>query len=238
MRTLRLSTVAAVCAIGTVLCFVLGAVAMGSSGVGVLIPETGRPGLEWIADVDAAGGLFFTGAWLVILMGFLWIVALVGFYDTLRVAGPVMILAPILGAIGLTLVTVSHLIPIALAYELVPAYVDADPAGQATLAVTADTFAATALVTNAAGNFLGWGVVVPLYAVAILTTRVLPRWIGWLGLVVGLLAGWLGLLSPASSVISGISNIGFIGFFVFMLSMGVALLGRRTRVEGSTQAST
>jgi hypothetical protein len=194
--------------------------------------------LEWIADVDAAGGLFFTGAWLVILMGFLWIVALVGFYDTLRVAGPVMILAPILGAIGLTLVTVSHLIPIALAYELVPAYVDADPAGQATLAVTADTFAATALVTNAAGNFLGWGVVVPLYAVAILTTRVLPRWIGWLGLVVGLLAGWLGLLSPASSVISGISNIGFIGFFVFMLSMGVALLGRRTRVEGSTQAST
>jgi hypothetical protein len=85
-----------------------------------------------------------------------------------------MILAPILGAIGLTLVTVSHLIPIALAYELVPAYMDADPAGQATLAVTADTFAATALVTNAAGNFLGWGVVVPLYAVAILTTRALP----------------------------------------------------------------
>jgi hypothetical protein len=70
MRTLRLSTVAAVCAIGTVVCFVLGAVAIGSSGVGVLIPETGRPGLEWIADVDAAGGLFFTGAWLVILMGF------------------------------------------------------------------------------------------------------------------------------------------------------------------------
>jgi hypothetical protein len=238
MRTLRLSTVAAVCAIGTVLCFVLGAVAMGSSGVGVLIPETGRPGLEWIADVDAAGGLFFTGAWLVILMGFLGIVAFVGFYDALREAGPVMILAPILGAIGLTLVTVSHLIPIATAYELAPAYMDADPAGQATLAVTADTFAATALVTNAAGNFLGWGVVIPLYAVAILTTRALPRWIGWLGLLVGLLAGWLGLLSPASSVISGISNIGFIGFFVFMLSMGVALLRRRTRVEGSTQAST
>jgi hypothetical protein len=42
MRTLRLSTVAAVCALGTVICFVLGAVAMGSSGVGVLIPETGR----------------------------------------------------------------------------------------------------------------------------------------------------------------------------------------------------
>ena len=45
-------------------------------------------------------------------------------------------------------------------------------------------------VEGVADNFLGWGVVVPLYAVAILTTRVLPRWIGWLGLLVGALAGW------------------------------------------------
>jgi hypothetical protein len=162
----------------------------------------------------------------------------VGFYDTLRSAGPVMILAPILGAVGLTLVTVSHLIPIAMGYELVPAYIDADPAGQATLAATADTFAATALVTNAAGNFLNFGVVVPLYAVAILTTRALPRWIGWLGLLVGALAGWLGLLSPASSVIANISNIGFIGFFVFMLTMGIALLRSRSKADELTQAST
>ena len=71
MRTLRLSTVAAVCALGTVICFVLGAVAMGSSGVGVLIPETGRPGRDWLTAVDGAGGLFFGwGPWLVILMGF------------------------------------------------------------------------------------------------------------------------------------------------------------------------
>jgi hypothetical protein len=106
---------------------------MGSSGAGVLIPETGRPGRDWIAAVDAAGGGFFVGAWLVILMGFLGIVALVGFYDTLRLAGPVMILAPVLGAVGWTLVTVSHLIPIAMGYELVPAYMDADPGGQATM---------------------------------------------------------------------------------------------------------
>jgi hypothetical protein len=213
---------------------------MGSSGVGDLIPETGQPGRDWIAAVGAAGGLFFVGAWLVVLVGFLGIVALVGFYDydPLRSVGPVMILAPILGAVGLTLVTVSHLIPIAMAYELVPAYLAAAPAAQAVLAATADTLAAIALVTNAAGNFLGWGVVVPLYAVAILTTRALPRWIGWLGLLVGALAGWLGLLSPASSVISSISSIGFIGFFVFMLSMGIALLRRRPKVSGATQAST
>jgi hypothetical protein len=145
--------------------------------------------------------------------------------------------APILAAVGLTLVTVSHLISIALGYQLVPAYVGVDPAGQATPAATADTFATIALVTNAAGNFLGWGVGVLLYAVTILTTRPLPRWIGWLGLLVGTLAGWLGLLSPASSVISAISSVGFIGFFVFMLSMGIALLRRRLKTERATQAS-
>jgi hypothetical protein len=47
----------------------------------------------------------------------------------------------------------------------------------------------------------------------------------------------LGLFSPASSVIASISNIGFIGFFVFMLSMGIALLWRRSRVDDVTQAS-
>jgi hypothetical protein len=35
---------------------VVGAVATGSSGVEVLIPETGRPGRDWIAAVDGAGG--------------------------------------------------------------------------------------------------------------------------------------------------------------------------------------
>jgi len=238
MKTLRLSTVAALCAILTVACFVLGGTAMGTSGVSVLIPETGAAGREWIADVDAAGGLFLTGAWLIILMGFLGIVALVGFYDTLRQAGPVMILAPILGAVGLTLVTISHLIPIAMAYELVPAYMAADLNERATLDAVADTLAATALVTNSAGNFLGWGVVIPMYSLAILTTRALPRWIGWLGLAVGFLAGWLGLLSPASDVIEGISSLGFVGFFVFMLSMGIALLRRRTKVDAPAPKST
>ena len=233
----RLSTVAAVCAILTVVCFVLAGILMGSSGVQFLIPETGQPGREWISDVDSANDLFFTGAWLVILVGFLGIVAMVGFYDVLRDAGKVFVIAPVLGAVGLTLVTFSHLVPIAMAYELVPAYTGATTAEQVTLDATFDTFAATALVTNSAGNFLGWGVAVPLFAVAILRTGALPRWIAWLGLLVGVLAGWLGLLSPASSVIEGISSIGFIGFFVFMLSMGVAILRRGDTVEARTAAA-
>ena len=235
MENLKLSTVGAVCAIGAVGCFLLGLVAMASSGVQLLIPETGSEGREWIADVAAASGLFYLGAWLIILMGFLGIVAFLGFYEVLRGAGPVMVLVPVLGAVGLTRVTLSHLIPIAMSYELVPDYAEAGPAAQASLATTADTLASIALVTNSAGNFLGWGVATPLVAIAILQTRLLPRWIGWLGLAVGLLAGWVGMLSPVVEPFEVISTLGFLGFFVFVLAMGVAMLRspvRRTAPAG------
>ena len=170
-HSLRVSTVGAVSSILMVACFVLGAVLMGASGVESLIPETGPLGLDWILDVDAASGLFFAGAWLIVLMGLLGIVAFVGIYDVLRGSGDVIVRAPVLGSVGMTLVTISHLLPISLAYELVPSYTSAEPAGQSTSAATFGTFAATALVTNSAGNFLGWGVAVPMFAVAMLKTR-------------------------------------------------------------------
>jgi hypothetical protein len=227
VKDLSLTRVGAVCAILTTASFVLGIVLMASSGVQVLIPDTGKDAFDWIADVDDAGGLFTAGAWLVILGGLFGIVALVGFYDALRAAGPVLIFVPILGAIGMTLVTISHLMPIAMAYELVPGYTDANAATQASLGVTAETLAATALVLNYTGDALLWGVVVPLVAFAGLRAALVPQWIGWLGIFTAAVAGWLGLLSPASDVIDGITFVGFVGFFVWIASMGVALLRRR-----------
>jgi hypothetical protein len=131
----------------------------------------------------------------------------------------------------MTLVTISHAVPIAMAYELVPAYVDANASTQESLAVTSDTLAMICLLTNYVGNALNWGVTVPLYAFAILSTHVVPRWLGWLALFVGVLGGWIGLLGPASSVIEGITFPAFLGFFVWLASMGVVLLRRRGREE-------
>ena len=224
MKSLSFATVGAVCALVLVAGFVVAVPLMISSGVQTLIPETGEEGLEWIADVEDAGGLFFVGAWLGIFAGLFGLVALVAFYDVLREAGPVMIVAPVAAVVAWTLVTLSHVIPVAMAYELAPGYSEATGPTQAALGVTTDTLASLSLLTNYVGNALGWGVVVPLYAVAILKTSILPRWIGWLGLVVAVLAGWLGLLGPASSVIEGVTSIGFVAFFVFMASMGIAIL--------------
>jgi hypothetical protein len=71
MKDVSLATIGGGCAILTTATLVAGIALMAGSGVQVLIPESGRDGLDWIADVDAAGGAFFAGAWLVILGGFL-----------------------------------------------------------------------------------------------------------------------------------------------------------------------
>jgi len=162
-----------------------------------------------------------------VFAGLVGLLAFVGFYDALRHAGPVMIIAPVAGVVGLVLVTISHATPIAIALELAPRYVEANQPTRASLGVTADTFAQFCLLMNYFGDILVWGVTTPLFAIAVLKTSAAPRWIGWVGIVCAVFAGWLGLFSPLSSIVEGISFIGFLAFFIFMASLGVALLRRR-----------
>ena len=84
---------------------------MASSGVQVLHPRARRGTV--LADVDSAGDVFLVGAWLRPSRAGSWASSqLVGFYDALRNAGPVLV-RTVLG-LGLTLVTISHLVPIAM----------------------------------------------------------------------------------------------------------------------------
>ena len=57
-----LTTVGAACAVHAVVGFIVGIALMASSGVQVLIPETGKEGLDWIADAQDAGNTFVAGA--------------------------------------------------------------------------------------------------------------------------------------------------------------------------------
>jgi hypothetical protein len=237
MRTVSLVRIGAVCALIAVVGFVVGIALMATNGVQVLIPETGKDGLDWIADVDDAGDWFVAGAAIVVFAGMFGLVSFLGFYDALKDAGPALIIAPVAGAAGLVLVTISHATPIALATELVPKYTAADEATRATLAVTFDTLAEFCLLTNYFGDILVWGVTTPLFAVAILKTRAAPRWIGWVGLVAAFFAGWLGLLAPVWGVAEGLSTIGFFAFFIFLASFGVALLLKRETADATASAA-
>lgn len=232
MSRVRLSAITGASAVVSVAGFVLGIVLMASSGVQVLIPDSGDE-LKWMADANDAGELFVAGAWIVVAAGLVGIVALVGLYDVLKSAGPYMVFAPALAIAGLTLVTISHFLPITIAQEVTPAFVDGAPAAKAAARLDARTLTSVAHLANYFGDLLLWAVVTPLYALAILRTKVLPRWIGWVGLVAAVFAGWLGILSPLSGVIDGLTFLGFIAFFVFLAAAGVGLL----RGKGLPEAS-
>jgi hypothetical protein len=226
IERVKLVRAGAVCAVVGVAGFVLGIALMAASGVQVLIPPTGKDGLDWIADVQDGGDLFIAGATIVVFAGLFFLVAVLGFYDALRDASALMIIAPVAGAAGMVLVTISHATPIAIALELAPAYEAANDATQGSLAVSVDLWARFSLLMNYFGDILIWGVTTPLFAWAVLKSQWLPRWVGWIGIVAAVFAGWLGLLSPLSSVIDGLSAIGFLTFFIFMASLGVALIRR------------
>jgi len=227
MAHARLSTVGAFCALVTVAGFVVGIALMASSGVQVLVPETGKHAVQWLNDAEKAGDLFVAGATVVVFAGLVALGAFLGFYDAVRKAGPVLVVAPAAGIAGMVLVTISHATPIAIALELAPAYKAANETTRASLVVTENTLAQFCQVMNYFGDALVWGVATPLFAFAGLETRAFPRWIGWLGLVAAVFAGWIGLFSPISSVADGLSTIGFFAFFVFFAAVGVALLRRR-----------
>jgi hypothetical protein len=106
MKSVSLVTAGAVCAVLTVAGFVVGIALMASSGVQLLIPEPGQSGLDWLADADDAGNLFVAGASIVVFAGLFGLVSFLGFYDALRHAGPLMIVAPVAGAAGMVLVTI------------------------------------------------------------------------------------------------------------------------------------
>ena len=228
---LDLRTIGGASAILGTAIFVLGVLIVAlTGGPDTVIPETGSGLVRWIGDVRDDRTGFEIGTGFVVLGGVFGVVALLGFFDMLRGAGPALVLAPVLGIIGLAFVTVSHALPIVLAAELVPDYA----AARVELQTTGDVVAATALATNYIGDVLLWGVAVPLFALAVLRTRTFPRWIGWLGIFVGAFGGWIGALGPVSSVLEGISSLGFLAFFVWMPAMGVQLLrGDRGRSEAA-----
>jgi Domain of unknown function (DUF4386) len=226
LKRSSLTTSSALCGILSPLALVAGIALMIWSGVDALIPDTGQNALNWIEDVDAASDAFFGGAWLVVAGGVLALVALVGFWRPLRDAGEMLILAPTIAVAGMTMITLSHVMAIAMAYDLVPGYVEGSRTTKDSLAVTTDTLVETARLLSYVGGVLVFGVVVALYGWAVLKTKVLPRWIGWVGVVAAVFAGWLGAAAPASRQLEDASFIGFAAFFVWMFAMGIAILRR------------
>ncbi len=164
--------------------------------------------------------------WLFVLGPLLAVMAVLGFYQAMREEGSLIRVAAVFFLLGIPLGLSRVFLDLGVVYELAPRYVEtaANSATSATLVVVADTMDTIGILADLVANVLLLGIGVLLFSVAIIRTSVVPKWIGWLGVLIAIVGGWLPLLGPAFSVIEIIGLIGFFLFMAWMISMGVSLL--------------
>lgn len=173
-------------------------------------------------DSRAAAGAL----WLFVLAPLLAVMAVLGFYQALREEGNLIRVAAVFFFLGIPLGLSRVFLDLGLVYELAPGYAisAANSDTSASLMVVADTMDVIGLLADLVANVLMIGIGVMLFSVAIIRSSFIHTWIGWLGVAVALVGGWLPLLGPAFSLIEIIGSIGFFFFMAWMIAMGINLL--------------
>ena len=172
------------------------------------------------------GRIFFgfedivTGHWFDFLGLLLLMVAALGFYQALHEAGAVLRIAVVAFVAGIIFVLAHEFIRLGISYELVP-----------------NTLGQTGWLAAGVGSVLIVGVGILLFSFAILRTSVLPKWIGWLGLVN--LAAYVALVTVLSGVFESIRPPWLLAMGTFqgwVLAMGVVLLRLKEPVAPDSAA--
>ena len=163
-------------------------------------------GNEWLKSrgVDT----LITGHWFDTLGLLLFMVAALGIYRALRQAGPLPLIAVVASLTGGIFLFFHGFIRLGSAYELAPGITDA--------------LSQTGWLAAYVGAVLIFFIGVLLFSFAILRTSVVPKWIGWLG-VIAVLGFCLMALLP---LVFSMATPWFLGtvFLVWLVAMGVVLL--------------
>lgn len=210
---------------------------------GSIIHDTGNlPGYrwvpddpgQWLLDVDRQSTAVATETWLKIL-GLLLATGFLAIFHALRRAGPLLWIAAVAFIASSLLITAQLLVVLGLIYELAPAYAEASEATRPALEVTATTLLKTGILAEFVADHLFQPIGTALVGLAILRTSVVPRWMGWMALVLAFMRS-MGLLEPASDVFRVFSPIGFTLSGVWILAMGVIMLRLREPAETTSPA--
>ncbi len=178
-----------------------------------------------VARIFFGFGDIVTGHWFDVLALLLNMVAVLGFYQALRQAGPLLWIAVVAFLTGVIFVLAHEFIRLGIAYELAPGIADASTATRPALEVMANTLRQTSWLAAGVGYVLIFGIGVLLFSFAILRTSVVPKWIGWLGLIVVVVH--VALLTVLSGVFESIRPPWLLAAGTHMgwvLAMGVVLL--------------
>ena len=160
--------------------------------------------------------------WLLMLAPLLFVLAAAGFSELFRDAGASTRAALVVIVIGLAFAWIRNAVWLALMYEAGPAYAAGSVTVQASIVAMTDTVLrfGTVIGDMTGAPLVGLGMV--LFSAAILRTRRAPRWVGWLGIVVGGMAGAQPLMAVAPEL-EVLVLASFPGLAVWMVAMGIVL---------------
>jgi hypothetical protein len=129
---------------------------------------------------------------------------------------------------GVTLLLTSQVISLGIVRQLAPGYAAAGMNDRPVLEVMAKSLLETTIWADAIGLFLSLGIGVLLISIGILRTTVIGHWLGWIGVVIGVLESIVFPLDPLLGTSSLFFTIVFsVAFFItlmWFLIMGVFLL--------------
>ncbi len=179
-----------------------------------------------VARIFFGLGDLLTGHWFDVLSLLLAMAAALGFYQALHKAGAVLWIAVVAFFTGVICLLFHEFIRLGIGYELAPGIADASTATRPALEVMANTLRQASRLAAGVGYVLIFGIGVLLFSLAILRTLVVPKWIGWVGLIA--VAVNLALVTLLSGVFDSsirppwlLASGTFLGW---VLAMGVVLL--------------
>ncbi len=162
--------------------------------------------------------------WLLVLAPVLLAIGGLAIYAALRDEHSLMQVALLGFVVGSFLALIRNVIWMGMTFELAPAYAQATPADQSSLAAFADTLLMFGfIIGDVTGGVLVAGVAIPMFSLALLRSKLTPAWVAWMGFFIAVFAGWFPVLGAAWEVLMNLSAVGFIPFAVWLLVLAWAL---------------
>jgi len=171
----------------------------------------------------------YAGGYWVFVPGFLFLIPIfLGFYQAFREGGGVLWVAVAASLVGVTLLLTSQVISLGIVRQLASGYAEAGSSSRPALEVMAKALLETTVWADSIGLFLSLGIGVVLVSIGVLRTNVIGHWLGWVGVVIGVLEAITNPLYPVLGISSLfftiVYSVAFIITLVWFLIMGVFLL--------------
>jgi len=218
--------VAGVCSIIFVVIFIFSFILYSAAGV------EEDPGEIEAYLQNVHNNTLYAGGYWVFVPGFLLLIPIfLGFYQALREGGGILWVAVAASLVGVTLLLVSQIISLGIVLQLASGYAEAGIGDRPALELMAKALLETTVWADSIGLFLSLGIGVVLVSIGVLRTNVIGHWLGWVGLLIGVLVTITNPLYPvlgfSSLFFTIVYSVAFILTFPWFVIMGVFLLRLR-----------